>query len=318
MLDNTLKDNLPIDDTRTGNAQANNLQVLPIRYWWITVAMVVFFVGAISGWYRVFQAQVDIPPATEYNIERLTAPTEGLRVVAIGNSLIRFGLPFDERFDKMALEQGLSLKLTRFTKNGGENRHFSLLLPYILAARPDFVIFVVEPFLMNPIRRSSSLLAPFRKGIRNIKKKIEGRKSVRLFIENSEGGVDTKGDWTTKPEMVENRIKEMKKRTIADTSKTSQAYEEFFKSARDQGTRVILLDLGHPREVNEAFSPEFRNKITARLAELEARYPIEVWRFPSNLPLTHYKDIFHLNIKGQRVFANWLIDRLKDEVKIND
>jgi hypothetical protein len=318
-VDNTFKEKTPVDNnTRKADAPVNDLHILPIRYWLISVVMAALFVGGISGWQTLFQSHVDVPPATEYNIQRLSTPAEGLRVVSVGDSYSRFSFPYDEKLEKIASERGLSLKFTRFTKNNGKQRHFAVLLPHVLAAKPDIMLLEADPFIVDSLRRSSSFLGSFRRGIRNIKMKVQGKKSGLLSRENSKAGPERTDDWTTKPEMVEDRLREMKKGLIPSPPIMPEAYEKFLTAAKDQGIRVILLDLGHSKVVNEAISSEFKDQITANLATLEARYPIEVWRFPSNLPLTHYKDISHLNVRGQRVFMDWLFDRLTDEVKTND
>jgi len=307
-----------MDNTRPADAPTNDLHILPIRYWLISVAMAALFVGGISAWQSIFQGHVDIPPAVEYNIDRLTTPAKGLRVISVGDSYSRFAFPFDEKLDKIASERGLSLKFTRFTKNLGNQEHFTVLLPHVLAARPDIMFLEADSFINDSLRRSSSFLGSFRKGIRNIKMKIRGKNSGLLSRENSKAGPERTDDWTTKPEMVKDRLREMKKGLIPSLPKMPETYENFFTAARAQGIRVILLDLGHSKIANEAISSEIHDQITANLSTLESRYPIEVWRFPSNLPLTHYKDISHLNVRGQRVFVDWLFDRLTDEVKKND
>lgn len=308
-------DKVLLDNTRTGDAPANDRQILPLRYWWITVAMVALFIGGISAWQRIFQGQVEIPPAVEYNIDRLLTQTEGLRVVALGDSYVRHAFPYDERLDKIALERGLSFKLTRFTKNYGRPKQLAVLLPHVLAAKPDIVFLEAGIFLLSSQGSATGFLAPFRKGVKNIKKKIRGQKPGQLFNENSEEGREHTRDWSTKLKMVEYRIKALMKNVILSAPKMPEAYEEFFKAAQAQGTQVVLLDLGHSKVVNEAFPHQFHDQITANLNKLEAQYPIAVWRFPSNFPLTHYKDIAHLNIRGQRIFIAWLLDQLIEEVK---
>ena len=316
--DNESKAQVLTDDDRKGDVSENHLGILPLRYWGVTLVLVVFFIGGISGWQSIFQRHVDVPPAIEYNIDRMTEPGEGMRVVALGDSYIRYAFPIDDRLDKIAGERGLSIKFTRFTKNLGKARHFAVLLPHILAAKPEVVILEAGPFIVEPRRTGLNLLASFRKGIRNIKLKIEGRKEGRLFLENSEGEADKTEDWTSKPEMVKNRIEEKKQRSVFSNPDMPDAYEEFFKAAQAQGTKVVLLDLGHSKVLNEALSTDFKNQISSRLDYWESRYPIEIWHFPSNLPLTHYTDIAHLNINGQRVFSQWLLDRLVMEGKKND
>ena len=127
------------DNTRTSDAPPSNLHILPLRYWGVSVAMVVLFMGGISGWQHLFQGHLEIPSAAEYNIERLKTPTEGVRIVSIGDSYTRYAFPLDEELDKIALEKGLSIKYTRFTKNFGKQEHFAVLLPHVLATKPDLI-----------------------------------------------------------------------------------------------------------------------------------------------------------------------------------
>ena len=140
---------------------------------------------------------------------------------------------------------------------------------------------------------------------------------MEIILHNSERGVDYTDDASTKPKKVKKRIEMMKQRTLFPPQ-MPEVYEEFFKAARAHGTRIILLDIGHSKVLMDIFPAEFKKQLTANLAELEARYSIDVWRFPSNLPLSHVTDGVHLNIKGRQVFLNWFFGRLMGEVKKND
>jgi hypothetical protein len=322
-IDNSFKEEASVDNTRTKDAPASVLHILPIRYWLISVAMAALFIGGVSGWQSITQEGI-VPLAHKYNIERLTTPTEGLRIVTLGDSYTRLAIPFDERLEKIALERRLSLKYTQFSKDAGKPEHFAVLLPHILAAKPDFVFLLAKPFLMGPMKTKESFLASFRKGIKNIRKIIlgqetnEARRKRRLYIHNTGGEVNKADDWKTKPELVKKKLESMKKEFIVFAPKMPEIYEEFFKAAQAQGIRVILLDIGHSKIFKDSFSPEFNDQVTSNLAKLGASYQIDVWSFPSTLPLTHFTDSAHLNIKGQRVFVNWFLGRVMDEVKIND
>jgi hypothetical protein len=318
-MDTPLTDPPPVGTTQTNDAPVSNPHILPLRYWCLSVAMAIVFVGVIAGWQYNLQYH-EVPPAVDYNIERLKTPTKGLHIITLGDSYSRSALPFDERLEKMALEKELSFKYTRFTKNYGKQEHFAVLLPHILEAKPDFVFLLAEPFLIGYQKTVGDLLVSFRNGVRSIKNKILGQKSRKLDIFHNSGGgeIDKTDNWVAKPEMVKNRLEWVTERLFVFTPKMPEAYEEFFKAAEAQGTRVVLLDIGHSKVLKAAFPPEFNTQVTSNLAKLGARYQVDVWKFPSTLPLTHFSDVAHLNLKGQRVFVNWFLGRLGDAVKKND
>ncbi len=318
-VDTSRTDHPPVDNTSPCEDSTLNQDILPIWYWCVSFVLVLLFVGGISWWEKTFQGHAEDPSAEAYNIERLKSPTENLRIVTIGDSYTRYALPFDERLEKIASEKGLSIKYNQFTKNKGKPRHFSVLLPHVLAAKPDYVFIHAGPFLTGSWATEKSLLTYFRNGIRDIKNILLGRvlRDRQLFLYNSEGLAETIFEVELKPEVAEMELNQKKRALIVLEPKMPEAFKKFFKAAKAQGTRIVFMDLGPSTALKAVLSSEFNKQVASNLIKLGASHNIDIWSFPS-LPLNHFEDVAHLNSKGSRVFVDWFLGRLMDEVKKDD
>lgn len=299
---------------------AVNAPSAPLRCWGLAVVLVILFVGGCLVWHRLFPV---LSPPANYAIERLKTTTDDLRIVAVGNSLMRHGLPFDQQLEQQALAHGLSLKFTRLTQDLGLPRQFAVFLPHILAAKPDWVFLQAAPLTINYIQKEPSLLTSIFNKINEVKNRFRTRKNIPLtdnglFIENSQAAAPYTGDYLKHPERI---IPNQKWRENFSPREPilNESFENFFKLARAQGSRVVILEMGRSRLGNEGLPSEFHHQLTANLNQLVDRYAVELWRFPANLPIKYYVDLGHLNSVGQKVFVDWFLGRLRDEIsKKND
>lgn len=293
----------------------NDEPMLPLRYWGITVGLVVLLISVVSVWQ--LQQDVEVTPAAYYAIDRLEPTSDRLKVVAVGASILRFAFPFDHLTEQQALARGLPIDFTRLTKNVGTEKEFSVLFSPILVAKPDWVFLDAECFTIYWPKTEPNWLTPFRQAVRTLKKTNENG----LYMENSQEASIYTRDELKQIDLIkqgERWRKLLGKRLALREPIFTERFIEFLKLAKSQRTRVVMLDIGRSKLLNDKQSPEFHRQLTANLAYLAHRYPLEVWRFPANLPPTHYTDHAHLNPKGKQVFWDWFFDRFKNKVKKND
>jgi hypothetical protein len=301
----------------------NNECLLPLRYWGVTVVVMGLLIGGFSVWQH--QRKVEVLPADSYAIDRLQQASGRIKVVAVGGSLLRFAFPFDPLTEKEALARGVSMDLVRMTKNNGKPEEFSVLLSPILAAKPDWVFLDSETFTVYWPRQEPRLLSLFRQAIRTLLKPSisspNNSKKKGLYIENSQ----VASHYTSDELKQINRVKQgeewrklLAKRFTIREPELSESYIEFIKLAKSQGTRVVLLDIGRSKLLNDRQPSDFHRQLKENLDYLSQRHNLEVWQFPANLPESHYTDLAHLNAKGKAVFLDWFFERLLNEVKKND
>ncbi len=242
-----------------------------------------------------------------FHIARLQVADQPV-VAVIGTSLIRHALPFDDQLNR--LPDAAPYHVVRITKASATAANFVSLLPHLLDARVNTVVFQAEPLVLcfgscnTWYARENGVIDTLEGGLDRFRHAVtalrfllagggENFGEAGLFLEGAKGAPDV--DLNIKP-------------CVAGGS-LPDAYAGFFAQARARGMRVILVSLGRAPSARAALGADFQNHYEQAVAALAARYGLEVWRFPEQ-PAAHFRDRAHLNSKGRGVFTRWFLYKL--------
>jgi hypothetical protein len=290
---------------------------MPLKLWWL-----VFFLAAgcfflLNQDWSNFES--DSAKSEILNIARLRENRSRYHVVALGNSLLAHGMPFDLEVDEKLSRQKILININRIAISGMDSDYFVSIFPQIIAAKPDLIIIQAEFFILRTPESN------FQKNVT----KIYGASRNYISGNKSKGGVYERNRFTSPvlkylQEDCQNRgmpqseieKKGMKayKSVLVGTNHRLDSYLEFISQARAQGIEVVFLEIGRSKVANDLLGRENQVIIDRSLQEISLKTQSEVWRFPANLSLAYYCDLAHMNERGQNVFMQWLSEKLKTKI----
>ena len=296
---------------------------LPLKLWGIVGIIVLISVLILSqDWKNVAS---DREKNYALNIDRLTKKNGKYHVVALGNSLLYNGLPFDSIIEEKLRQQKLKLRINRLTISGVESDYFVSIFPQIIKAKPDLIILQSEFFFMNS---SDSHQRNFYENITwqiaKIKKASRTSDDYNHYINsdpiesirNKDIKLSCGNTFLTQSEF--NRHATQSYRNISiNINDRLKPYLSFITQAKRMGIKVVFMEMGRSQAANDFLGEKSKQTIEDALTKINVKTESEVWRFPANLPLNHYCDSAHLNDRGQKVFTNWFINQIKTKLNSN-
>lgn len=218
-------------------------------------------------------------------------------IVAFGTSLIHNAFPYDDYFDQISKQAGLSLQFVRFFWPSGVPSDFEILLQPILAAKPKWIFMQAEPFVLDynqtGIHLPEEIHAAFKKIIFKLPEYYSQDDSI-LNLDVIAHSIEGLG------------------MPVFRSPRLSVAYRKFIMATHQAGIHLVLLRMNRSLLANQMRGKDFVMRENLAFEVLKNKYGLELWEFPS-LPLQYYTDGGHLNRQGRQVFIHWMIARLKNE-----
>lgn len=90
----------------------------------------------------------------------------------------------------------------------------------------------------------------------------------------------------------------------------------YLKSFRDQGTKVVFLDIPVPAVVAQKMqaSPQ-KQDLDQSLKAYKEHFDIDSWKYPDQMPSRYYSDELHLNSTGRVVYSKWLAQQIINQIE---
>jgi hypothetical protein len=303
----------------------NEKKILPLKLW-ILIGGIVFASALVltQDWQI---GSNDKQKNETLNVSRLQKKTNNPRIILLGNSLLALGLPTETIIEKKLKKESISFKIDRFVVGGRRPEYFISIFPQILQSKSKIIIIQADSFFLSKedffdLDRSRLIL---KKNILSVYS-IVTKGSVNS-IDNESNYIINSGKsnysnlisgclrvFRNKTQNDDNALKELSNLKIGINNKI-KSYLPFIKEAQKSGTKVVFLEIGRSKSVNDYLGEDAQKAINESLTTLGMITNSEIWRFPVTLPEDHYCDRYHLNEKGQKIFTEWLIDRLKQNAK---
>jgi hypothetical protein len=302
---------------------SKNHIVLPLKLWKIIFSIVVLIVVLLL---QEWDMKNNINRRNEtLNLARLQQKNNKYHVVAIGTSLLRYGIPFDDILEKELIERKIDISMNRFTLSGANSGYFVNALPAMTRLNPNLIIIQSELFTLNFGEEYN-----FRKNIDNFYKNID---KFYTSISSKSNVLGHDGDYNANRSEDDNdtfrsncinsfldrskfdaKTKAVYKNVSIGIDRKLDPYRSFFQQARARGIKVIFLEIGRSKAANDYLGKNFQDKMDKSLQNLSSETGLKIWRFPANLPLKDYCDLAHLNDGGRKIFTEWFIQQLKTEL----
>jgi len=235
---------------------------------------------------------------------------KGLRVLAIGSSLMGKAVFFDGRMEALAKRQGLTgIEFMRISRPDGDLSTFMPLLSDMAEAAPDIIliesdsVFYDRHMVKNAFAREymSFLKAMLMESLKS--KRPVFPKPEQVFIEND---FDLPVKSRLNKVSLDETLLKWDQRSLADIEEIAP----FFSDLARRGIKAVLVSIPrHPEfeRLAGGHGPE-----TAVLQKrLERYYGVKSISFQGEAGAECYSDHAHLNGEGRLRFSLWLIEVLK-------
>jgi hypothetical protein len=250
-------------------------------------------------------------------LERFRGPGP-VRVVALGSSLVGYGLAFDDNLEALGRAQGCPLRFIRFSHNGRSLDTVPPLLARLRQQPPDVLVMEAEWLAWGDLAQAEMSL--------RMRLKVRRRKlflALRALLIGGRGNAGHpdagQGDnhapggplLAPGPPFEAGRYREYL-RTF--TPQDPQRLEEVLAALerlQQRGCRVVILAMGRSPEAAALFPAELAGGFQAMLDRLAAR-GFRVERPACPLPQACYLDEAHLNEQGRARLSAWFLSRVAD------
>jgi hypothetical protein len=295
---------------------SKNNTALPLKLWKLVFAIVISIVTLL---FQEWGMDNDIKRISEIlNLARLKQKPNKYHAIVIGNSVLRYGIPFDDVLGKELIERKIDMSINRFTVSGMNSGYFVNALPAMIQSDPNMIIIQSELFMLN--FREESIFHENIVGIyTSIRYKLNGSEYDRNYNinrsedDNKKFQSDCINNFLDRSKFDAN-IKAAYKNTSIGIDRKLDPYRSFFQEARARGIKVVFLEIGRSKAANDYLGKNFQDRIDKSLHQLSSETGFKIWRFPANLPLEDYCDLAHLNDGGRKIFTEWFIQQLKTEL----
>lgn len=292
---------------------------LPLKLWGLVGIIVLVCVAILSQNWRI--SEDDRAKSEILNTVRLTKKTRKYHIIALGNSLLAYGLPFDNIIKEKLRKKNLDVQINRLTLSGMDSEYFVSILPQILDAKPDLIVLQSEFFSVN---FNYYNIDNFHQNIVKLRTLIQPRSIDGNYYVNREYPKTSKNNLISTCENIffdksefERNAKQAYKNINIGVNEKLDSYLPFIDQAQRSGIEVIFLEIGRSAASNQFLGDQNQAAITDSLQKISSKTGAKVWRFPANLSLNYYCDLAHLNNHGQKIFTNWFIDRIKLKLQKN-
>jgi hypothetical protein len=295
---------------------------LPLKLWTLVAVMVSMSAILLSHDWKVGESQEQ--KSEILNLSRLRQKTRKYHIVALGNSLLACGMPFDRVIEAKLERAEINTIVSRITISGMDSEYFISNFSKILDSKPNLLILQAELFMFDfNDRQQLQLGKTFQKNIDNFREMI----TANLIGADANGNygdnrsdhnrsifkVECKNKFIDRSKFNTNARKAYKNIQIGTNNHLS-SYLPVIQQAQQLGIKVVLLEMGRSKAANDYFGKDTQTAINESLATIAARTNAQVWRFPANLPLDYYCDLAHLNYRGEQVFTEWFTEQLKTKL----
>ncbi len=239
-------------------------------------------------------------------------------LIVVGTSLVQYGFPYDDEFEALAKNKGITIEFIRFSRSGGTQSDFKILSDAILNSKPRWVFLQAEPFFVKLNSSNGYFYSKWLESIRNnvhfmLEPMIIKIKSLLNMDINSCHAYQN--DRNLRLDDVAT-LKDIKNVSYLIKPPVFPKYFEYFlKQAKENNIKVILLEMNRSKEGNENLGKAFRTQLNQTLQQASKNYQIPLWQFRSDLSLDHYIDRAHLNRKGRAVFSDWFLSKLVQDAQ---
>ena len=242
------------------------------------------------------------------------------KIIVVGTSLTRHAFYKDEEMEHFASINGLNMHFLRFTKNGGNLSDFRLLIEYLLKAKPDLICFESAIFAINfnqkhswKIKHSSYLKSVIKLYLLKLVAKTFKKEYFVIDGESNFKDIDLIHYKVRKYGLAEYQ------KTVHDLSlydfSYGNGYRYFFEKAREQGIKIVLLDLSRSKDAWDVLPPNREKEIKKLMDQYQKTYGIKYLRFPYKLSLDYFVDYNHFSQKGRVFYSKWFIKQIPELLK---
>ena len=239
----------------------------------------------------------------------------------LGSSLAEKGLHAFGSLDSALVHNRLRFNYTLIFRSGAVIRDFSPILGEIKKTRPRYVLIEsnilcidLSPLEFGPFISS---VASYRNHLLKILKRFATQWIKSIFplsrepAETNAFNKNTPIDenyWISYGKLA----KKFRVRKIDDFPE----WNDFFRKARESGTKVVLLEFPRSREATRYVPKTFLEEQEKLITRFEEQYHVIHMKFPLEMERrTYFADAAHLNQEGAKVFSEWLADRLQKDTE---
>ncbi|MBZ0220871.1 MAG: hypothetical protein K8I01_10625 [Candidatus Methylomirabilis sp.] len=288
----------------------------PLRLWHIVAALFtcVFLVSLPA--YRTYHLEAEAAYRNSYLqrfekfSDRSDAGDKGLRVIAIGSSLMAYAIMPDQAFEELASEKLMSLKFLHLARPCAVLEDFKLFFEKVLDVRPSIILLESDSVFYH--RCEKGFLKSYPDFLREAVRKSLKVKRPALPEPHINTYANIRDD-VPRLQAVKKSAGRIKKSVASFNRRTLVGFDEvgtFFSEAAKRGVRVALVDVRRSPEF-EALAGDYKSDRAALFERLRSEYRITMVAFPEEMASEFYADPAHMNEAGRKRFSQWLVKELK-------
>jgi hypothetical protein len=229
---------------------------------------------------------------------------------------------FDEEMETLAKQQGLELSYIRFTMKGGFLYDDYLnLFDQILLVKPDIVVIESSFFGYKSENSIKSFVRSHIVFIKTlIKQWIMQVFPIHLTIEDdgtfdiSENYFDNYKDNDKAKINVDENIDlffdHYRKFRNLDFE-YGLDFKDYFHRFNNYKIKVALIDIPMTEELVAILPKGFEDRYDSLINRYAQEYGVIHLKLPYRMESIYFKDFYHLNYKGRRMFSAWFVQQLK-------
>jgi len=269
--------------------------------------------------------------------------SRALHVIAIGNSSLRNATFFDEDMERFSRENGgPEIRFLRITEADGQLHDFLPLFAAIFASPPDLLI--LQSWLLpdRSSARQRRLHSAYRAGdipsdaiprSRHRERLLAGRETLqhqswivervvsklgaRLGVGSGNRFVEHQRQIYCNPghreRVLARRRLDYPPEHESNVDPTAAAtVERLIEQAAAAGTTLVFMDIPVAAPIAALPGVQRRWELQRSFFEMHSDSPsLEHWQLDRSIPDSEFCDWVHLSRSGRRIYAGWLVERLR-------
>ncbi|MEE9140901.1 MAG: hypothetical protein V3U18_09035, partial [Alphaproteobacteria bacterium] len=240
-------------------------------------------------------------------------PADGLSVVMLGNSRLKYATLSEAEMVALAESRGLGeMRFLEFVNNWAIFEDFEGLAAPLLEAEPDLIVFQLE--LLVKERADFSRLLLLREYV------LWQLLGIGPW---NPGNIDQRALQFDRPcandhsqDAIATRLERTERWLSYDAlGRSARLARDFIATATVRGIPVVLLSIPKTQKAEEfpilATSTLWR-MLDHEVERLESNDKVSHWRYTAAIPDGEFCDVVHMNESARRNFSAWLVSRLTD------
>ncbi|MEZ5007527.1 MAG: hypothetical protein R2753_05160 [Chitinophagales bacterium] len=287
----------------------NNTESTPLSVWITLVGLMFILAGAFFLFGESIRATV-ISKEINGITNASTCEEENVKIFAFGSSMFRTGIA--NRFDapkwipdssNYCLERTGFLNLTLASTIRNKQ-----ILKAIGNTNADLIL--VESAVLQYKSRSENRLEEGRprQTIRMIKQFLEAKERFAMD-DYPKPFYGTQLNAASEQEEVE---KALVNRQLRDIQEITTFLTQLKNEAKD--AKIIIIDIPRPALIESALDERDKQQLEAYKNNFQSM-DIDYWEFNQLMNKAYFFDVIHLNDDGQKMYMDWLINQIENEIK---